>query len=261
QQGAAAAIVRAYAGRIIRDFALDRALEGRAGARLVSGERRAPPTPGTPRLAISTRGWYNPLRDYQDYMVPGILVALVTIISALLSAQNIAREKEIGTLEQLNVTPLTRSQFIAGKLAPFWVLALFEFCLGLVIARLVFDVPLRGSVPLVIAVAALYLLTTLGIGLWISTVADTQQQANFVAFFVLVIYLLMSGLFTPVDSMPRALQLAAELNPLKHFVEVMRVVLVKGAGPEAIAVPVLALTAFAAVTLTGATLRYRKTTG
>ncbi|MGH7504726.1 MAG: ABC transporter permease, partial [Longimicrobiales bacterium] len=144
---------------------------------------------------------------------------------------------------------------------PFWILALFEFCLGLAIAWWIFDVPLRGSVPLVIAVAALYLLTTLGIGLWISTVADTQQQANFVAFFVLVIYLLMSGLFTPVDSMPRALQIAAELNPLKHFVEVMRVVLVKGAGPQAIAVPVLALAAFAAVTLTGATLRYRKRAG
>jgi ABC-2 type transport system permease protein len=191
-------------------------------------------------------------------MVPGILVALVTLIGTLLTAQNIAREKELGTLEQLNVTPITRGEFIAGKLIPFWVLGMFELAAGLLLGRVVFGVPMLGSPILLFAVAAVYLVAALGIGLWISTIVETQQQAMFVTFFIMVVYLLMSGLFTPIDSMPRWVQLAAELNPVRHFVAISRAVLVKGATFRDIQQPFAILAAFAAVVFTLAVRQYSK---
>lgn len=256
QQGAAAGVVRAYASRVIARYAAE--LNARLTAeRLPAAALARRP----PRVEVRTRGWYNAELDYHNYMVPGILVALVTIIGTLLTAQNIAREKELGTLEQLNVTPVTRGQFIAGKLLPFWILAMVELCVGLALAWLVFDVPVRGSLLLVFAVAAVYLLAALGLGLLISTVAETQQQAMFVTFFVMMIYLLMSGLFTPLTSMPEWVQWLAELNPVKHFVQVMRSVLVRGAGPAEVMVPVLALATFAVVILALAVRQSSKRVG
>jgi ABC-2 type transport system permease protein len=192
--------------------------------------------------------------------VPGILVALVTMVGTLVTAQNIAREKEMGTLEQLNVTPITKGEFIVAKLLPFWVLALINLSIGLVVARLVFHVPMRGSLVLLFASAALYLLVALAIGLWISAVVETQQQAMFVTFFILMIYLLMSGLFTPVDSMPRWVQLLSELNPVRHFVTISRAILIKGAGLSEIVRPLGTLAVFAVVVLTVAVRRYEKVT-
>jgi ABC-2 type transport system permease protein len=258
ENGAAAGLVQAYASRILADWAADVGTEVRPDARTARLAAGAP-APGVPRLDVRTRGWYNPSLDYRAYMVPGVLVILVTLVGTLLTAMNIAREKEIGTLEQLNATPLARWQFVAGKLVPFWLLALVDLAVGLALAKLVFDIPTRGSVLLVFGCAAVYLLVALGIGLWISAVAETQQQAMFMSFFVVMIYLLMSGLFTPVDSMPRWAQLAAQLNPIKHFVVIMRSVLVKGAGPAEIAAPLGALAASAAVVLTLAVRQYSKT--
>ena len=201
EKGMAAGIVQFYASRILTRYADELGAVGTTGLAPPSGVE-PPPRPGAPRVDVRTRAWYNPSLDYRHYMVPGILVALVTLIGTLLTAQNIAREKELGTLEQLNVTPITRAQFIAGKLLPFWFLGMFELAGGLVIGRLVFGVPVLGSPLLLLAVAAVYLVAALGTGLWISTIVETQQQAMFVTFFVLMIYLLMSGLFTPVESMP-----------------------------------------------------------
>src|SRR5207245_1778530 len=181
-------------------------------------------------IDVRTRNWYNATLNYKHYMVPGILVALVTLIGTLLTAQNIAREKELGTLEQLNVTPITRGQFIAAKLLPFWVLGLIDLSIGLLVARFVFGVPMRGSLLLLFGSAAIYLVTALAIGLWISTLVETQQQAMFVTFFVMNVYLLMSGLFTPIDSMAPWVQVASQLNPVRHFVTISRAVLIKGAG-------------------------------
>src|SRR5262245_28642874 len=193
-------------------------------------------------------------------MVPGILVALVTLIGTLLTAQNIAREKELGTLEQLNVTPITRAQFIAAKLLPFWGLALLDFAIGLIVAKFVFDVPVRGSLLLLFASAALYMIAALAIGLWISTLVDTQQQAMFVTFFIITIYLLMSGLFTPIDSMAPWVRPLAELNPVRHFVTISRAVLMKGAGAAEIMYPLGALAVYGVVTLTLAVRQYSKRT-
>ncbi len=221
---------------------------------------RATPVPGRSRIETRVRSWYNPEQNYKHYMVPGILVALVTLISTMLTAQSIAREKELGTLEQLNVTPITRGQFITAKLLPFWALALIDLTLGLIIGRFVFGVPMRGSILLLFGAAAAYLVVTLGIGLLISTRVDTQQQAMFVTFFIMMIYLLMSGLFTPVDSMPRWVQVAAEFNPVKHFVSIARAILIKGAGLAEIATPLLILVMFAVGFFSLAVQQYRKRT-
>jgi ABC-2 type transport system permease protein len=209
-------------------------------------------------LELRTQRWFNPTRNYKHYMVPALMVSLTTIIGVLLTAQNITREKEIGTLEQLNVTPISRGQFITAKLLPFWLLSLVIFCIGLTIAKGVFGIPMRGSVVLVIFAAMIYLVVVLGIGLWISTVTQTQQQAMFVAFFVILIYLLMSGLFTPLESMPVWAQHVAQANPVKHFVFIMRAVLVKGAGLETVGPTLLGLAAGGAAVLTIAVRQYRK---
>jgi len=216
--------------------------------------------PGSARIELRTRSWYNPTLDYRYYMVPGILVGLITIISTLLAAQNIAREKELGTLEQLNVTPITRGQFITAKLLPFWVLAMVDLALGLAVGHLVFGVPMRGSLFLLFGGAAVYLVVTLGIGLLISSAVDTQQQAMFVAFFVVMIYLLMSGLFTPIDSMPRWVQPVTELNPVRHFVTISRAVLIRGAGLTEVLHPLGMLAGSAVVVFTVAVRQYAKRT-
>ena len=166
------------------------------------------------------------------------------------SAQNIAREKELGTLEQLNVTPITRGEFITAKLLPFWVLGLLEFSLGLIVGKLVFDIPMVGSLLLLYGAARVYLAVALGIGLWISTLVETQQQAMFVTFFIVIIYLLMSGLFTPIDSMAPWVQAVSQINPVRHFVTISRAILMKGAGPAAIVEPLSILAISAVVILT-----------
>jgi ABC-2 type transport system permease protein len=255
EKGSTAGIVQAYASSITAAYAseLDAAMRGTA-----FGGSEPPPRRGSPAIDVQVRSWYNPALNYQYYMVPGILVALVTLIGTLLSAQNIAREKELGTLDQLNVTPMTRGQFIAAKLLPFWALGMINLAIGLTVAALVFGVPMRGSLLLLFGSAAIYLVAALGIGLWISTVVETQQQAMFVTFFVMNVYLLMSGLFTPIDSMAPWVRVVSELNPVRHFVTIARAILMKGAGLADIARPLLTLTAFGVVTLTLAIRQYSK---
>lgn len=245
EKGSAAGIVQSYATRILNAYAAELSATLRPSRLTVAAHRGEIPVAGRSLIEVRVRSWYNPTQNYRHYMVPGILVALVTLISTMLTAQNIAREKELGTLEQLNVTPITRGQFIAAKLLPFWVLALLDLTLGLIVGRVVFGVPMHGSLVLLYGSAAAYLVVTLSVGLLISTRVDTQQQAMFVTFFIMMIYLLMSGLFTPVDSMPRWVQVVAEFNPVKHFVSIARAILIKGAGPAEIAKPFFILVAFA----------------
>lgn len=244
ERGSAAGVVQAYATQIIAGYARELAAARAPGA-------AAP-------VDIRTRHQFNPSLDYKHYMVPGILVSLVTLIGTLLAAQNIAREKELGTLEQLNVTPITRVQFIAGKLLPFWVLAMMIFTIGLIVGRLVFGIPMRGSLPLLFGALAVYLVVALALGLLISTIVETQQQAMFVTFFVMLIYLLMSGLFTPIDSMPRWVQVVADATPIKHFVVIARGILMKGAGAADLLRPLGFLAGFAAIMPLLAVAMYRK---
>ena len=204
--------------------------------------------------------WYNETLNYKTFMVPGILVLLVTMITLFLSGMNIVREKEIGTLEQINVTPIKKSQFIIGKLFPFWVIGMGLLTIGLIIAKLIFDVPMVGSLLLMYFYTSIYILVVLGIGLFISNFTQTQQQAMFIAWFFTVIFILMSGLFTPIESMPKWAQILTEFNPIKYFVEVMRMVMLKGSGFADI-LPQLSKTLIYALVMNGlAVWSYKKTT-
>ena len=214
----------------------------------------------SPRIELRTRGWYNQELDYKHYMIPGILVQLLTVIGTLLTAMNIVREKEIGTLEQLNVTPIPRPAFIAAKLLPLLSIAIVEFAIGLAVARWGFGVPMRGSIPLLFLSAVIYLVVALSLGLWISTMVHTQQQAMFVSFFLIMIYLLMSGLFTPVRSMPGWAQWIAEVNPVKHIIVIMRSVMLKGAGLTDILRPLAILCVSGVLALSLAVRQYGKRT-
>lgn len=203
--------------------------------------------------------WYNNTLNYKTYMVPGILVLLVTMLTLFLSGMNIVREKEMGTLEQINVTPIKKYQFIIGKLFPFWILGLLILTIGLIIAKLIFQVPIIGNIGLIYLFSAVYLLVVLGMGLLISNYTDTQQQAMFIAWFFVVIFILMSGLFTPIESMPVWAQNVTLFNPIRYFVEVIRMVMLKGSSFSDISTQFLII-CFYAVLMNGlAVLSYKKT--
>ncbi len=210
-------------------------------------------------IEITNSYWYNPQLNYKNFMVPAILVILVTVIGLLLSGLNLVREKELGTIEQINVTPIKKYQFIAGKLIPFWILALIELAFGLTLGKLLFDIPMLGSLWLLFGTAALYLLVVLSIGLIISTITNTQQQAMFITFFFLIICIMMSGIFTAVESMPRWAQLLDRLNPVYYFMRIMRMILLKGSGFTDIIPEILSLSVFAILMLNIANRIYKKT--
>jgi len=253
EDGAAAGVTLSYAQRIVAEYASELSATLHVATSASEG-----PAPGQGRLDVRARGWYNPELDYRSYMVPGILVQLVTLVATLLTALNIVREKELGTLEQLNVTPVTRGQFIAAKLIPLWSLGLVALSIGMIVARFAFHVPMRGSVLLVFGTASIYLLAALGVGLLVSTIVSTQQQAMFVTFFIILVYLLMSGLFTPIRSMPTWGQWIAQANPVMHFIEIMRAVMLRGAGLREIARSLAALTLLAAVMFSLSVRQYAK---
>lgn len=249
--GSAAAVSNGYATSILQDF------NKNIAAQWINKLNCAP----VKTIETKVSYWFNPEMNYQTFMVPGILVLLVTMIGMFLAGMNIVREKEIGTIEQLNVTPIKKYQFITGKLLPFWILALFELAFGLLIGKLVFDIPIVGSIFLIFFFAAIYLMVILGMGLFVSTITETQQQAMFIAWFFMVIFILMSGLFTPIESMPGWAQAITRFNPVAYFVAVMRMVMLKGAHFADIRLH-LAVMVFSAFLLLGlATWRYRKVAG
>ena len=179
-------------------------------------------------IQISENFWYNPLLNYKVYMVPGIIAVLVTVIGMMLSGLNLVREKEIGTIDQINVTPIKKYHFLLGKLVPFLIIALFDLSFGLVIAKLAFNIPFVGSLLTLFAMASAYLIAALGVGLFISTVANNQQQVMFIAYFILMVFMLMSGLFTPAESMPHWAQTMNLVNPIYYFMKSIRMILLKG---------------------------------
>ncbi len=203
--------------------------------------------------------WYNETLNYKTFMVPGILVLLVTMITLFLSGMNIVREKEIGTLEQINVTPIKKYQFIIGKLFPFWIVGYGLLTIGLILAKVIFNVPMLGSLLLIYFYTGIYLLVVLGMGFFISNFTDTQQQAMFIAWFFVVIFILMSGLFTPIESMPSWAQTLTEFNPIKYFVEVMRMVMLKGASLHDIFPQIIKTTMYAIIMNGLAVWSYKKT--
>lgn len=245
-----AGLVNAYCTRIISGF----------NRQIRSDWFRVDDSVGITTLEIIPRFWYNPLLDYKIYMFSGILVIIVTLIGMLLTALNLVREKEMGTTEQINVTPIRKYQFIIAKLLPFWIIALFELAFGLVVGRLLYDLPVVGSLGLLFLVAAVYLFVVLGIGLFLSTISNTQQQLMFVAFFFITTFILMSGVFTPQESMPAWAQKVNLINPAAYFMRVIRMVLLKGSGFQDISREFYSLGIYATIILTLAVTNYRKTT-
>ena len=248
--GATAAVENVYASSIIQDF--------NQGIRIQSAGVASVQTLQPKTFSITQSFWFNPELDYKTFMVPGILVLLVTMVAIFLAGMNIVREKEIGTLEQINVTPIRKHQFIVGKLLPFWLLGMIELGFGLVLCKVVFNIGVAGSLWVILLFAGIYLLVVLGIGFFISNFANTQQQAMFLSWFFMVIFILMSGLFTPVESMPGWARVITEFNPVRYFVEVMRMVMLKGAGLADILPQLVKLSVYAFVINGLAVVGYRK---
>jgi ABC-2 type transport system permease protein len=215
-------------------------------------------TPVT-RIEIASMGWFNPREEYKFYMVPGILVLLLTLVGGFMSALNIVREKEIGTIEQINVTPIKKWEFILGKLIPFWIVGLIVFTIGLAVMYVVYGIFPAGSIPALYLFAGVYLVALLGFGFLISTISNSQLQAMFVAFFFIMIFILMSGFFTSIDSMPDWARLMSQLTPVTHFIHVVRLIVLKGSGLVHVYMELCYLVAFAMVLNGLAIWNYRKT--
>jgi ABC-2 type transport system permease protein len=250
QNSNASAVALGYCNRILLEFMQDN-LAGHIAR--------------NPRLARSirfiapvSRIWYNPELKSVYYMIPGIISILLTIITMLLTSLAIVKEREIGTLDQLMVTPLTSWQIIAGKTIPFAFLGFLEMGVAMTFGVLWFKVPIVGSLPLLALLAGVFILTTLGLGIFISTLVNTQQQALFLSWFFMVSFILMSGFFYPIENMPKWAQAITYVNPLRYFIEILRELFLKGAGLYALWPEVLRLLCIGVVIFTLATLRFQK---
>lgn len=211
-----------------------------------------------PSVSVSEKNLYNPHLNYKLFMVPALMVMLVTVICGFLPALNIVSEKEVGTIEQMNVTPVGKFKFILAKLIPFWVVGFVVLTLSFGLAWLIYGILPVGSLGIIYLLSALFVLVMSGFGLVISNHSATMQQAMFVMFFFIIILLLMSGLFTPVMSMPQWAQIITILNPLKYFVDIMRMVYLKGSGLTDLSLQIGALLAFATLFNFWAVKSYRK---
>lgn len=210
------------------------------------------------QIEVASSNWFNPLMNYKYFMVPGILVILLTMVGTNLTAINIVKEKEIGTIEQINVTPIRKFHFILGKLIPFWVMGLFVLTIGLIIARVAYGIIPAGSFITIYVFAAIYLLAVLGLGLLISTYSVNQQQSMLLSFFLMMIFILLGGLYTSIDSMPEWAKWITHFNPVSYFIEVMRMVVLKGSSLADIKFHLLKISGFAMVFISWAVFSYHK---
>ena len=216
---------------------------------------------GMPLSAIDSRVrvWFNPQLESRNFMIPGVIALLLLVITTNLSSMAIVRERELGTLEQLNVTPLGRWELILGKLLPYAVFGMIDVLLVLGVAVYWFEVPLRGSVMLLLGASVVYLLCTFGLGLLVSTISATQQQAMMTStFFFLVPMVYLSGFIFPIENMPRAIQAVTTLIPLRYFLVIVRGIFLKGIGFDVLWPQFAALAIWGLSVLSLAALRSRK---
>jgi len=239
----------AYLSGVIRDYNTDIILKNS-----VPGAQMA-----LKQIDITNRYWYNELLNYKFYMLPGILAILVMAIGFLLAGLNLVREKEIGTIEQINVTPVKKYQFMIAKMVPFLIIGLIDLVVGLAIGKLTFNIPFEGSIPVLFLGSAIFLVAVLGLALFISTMSGTQQQYMFTAFFFMIIFILMSGIFTPFESMPLWAQKFDLVNPVAYLIRINRMVMLKGSTIADISSDLYSLSALAIVFTAFAVRRYRKT--
>lgn len=236
--------VQEIIGRHIQEFATDHA----------PGNIKQAPA----NVNISNIYWYNEQMNYKNLIVPGILVILVTLIGCYVTALNLVREKEIGTIEQVNVTPIKRWQFLIGKMIPFWLLGMVEFIAGLVIMKFVFGISVQGSIPLLLGITAVYLFVMLGLGFFISSVSENQLQSMFIVLFLFIVFVLLSGVFTPTEGMPEWAHRINYLNPMSFYIEVIKKIILKGSEFASVQKETAVLAVMAVIINTGAVLSYKE---
>lgn len=239
----------AYLNGVIRDYNMN------IIARITGGQTLT----SIPQVQVTNRYWYNELLNYKHYMLPGILGILVLAIGFILAGLNLVKEKESGTIEQINVTPVKKYHFITAKIIPFLIIGLVDLALGLIIGKLAFNIPFEGSIALLFFCSAIFLVAVLGLALFISTFSGTQQQFMFTGFFFMIIFILMSGIFTPLESMPVWAQKINLANPVVYIMRINRMVMLKGSTFHDIIVEICALIVIAIISTTLAVYRYRKT--
>lgn len=212
-----------------------------------------------PLINVVPQYKFNPYLDYKVFMIPALMVILLTMLTGFLPALNIVSEKEIGTIEQMNVTPVNKFTFILAKLIPYWTIGFTVLTLCFGIAALVYNILPMGSLLTIYLLSGVYILVMSGFGLVISNYSNTMQQAMFVMFFFMMILILMSGLFTPINSMPEWAQIITRFNPQRYFIEIMRMAYLKGSSITELTTQVFALIGFALFFNTWAVISYRKT--
>ena len=244
-------VAMGYAGNLINAYNEELSRE----QLLAAGQSEAPRA-----IDARIRVWFNPQLESRDFMIPGIVALLLLVITTNLSSMAVVREKELGTLEQLNVTPVTRWQLILGKLLPYGIIGILDVILVTTVAVTWFRIPLLGSPILLFATSCIYLLTTLGLGLFISTISNTQQQAMMTAtFFFLTPMLYLSGFIFPIENMPAVIQPVTYLIPLRYFIIIVRGIFLKGIGVAVLWPQILALLAWGLAIVGLAVARSRKT--
>lgn len=248
-------IVGGYASNVVSGYAA-KAMERQRRIR----QAAAPAAVWVPaaNLVPRTRVWFNPSLKSRNYFIPGVIVNIIAIVTIMLTSMSIVREKEIGTMEQLMVTPIRPIELMLGKLLPFALVGMVQVTLVVVLAKLVFSVPLQGSVLVLYACAALFLLTTLGVGLFISTISQTQQQAMMSSFMFFMPAFMLSGFAFPIRNMPDPVQYLTYINPLRYFMEIVRGVFLKGTGVAVLWPQMLALAAIGVCVFAGSALRFHK---
>ena len=252
-----ASIVSSYASSIITNFASG-VMEARSRGLLAARQVSSPVSFHVPQLKLQSRVWFNPDLMSRNYFVPGIVVNIIMLITLMLTAMAIVREKEIGTMEQLMVTPIRPIELMLGKTLPFALVGLVDTVLVIIAALLMFHVPFRGSALLLFFCAILFLMTSLGAGLFISTISETQQQAMMTTFLFFQPFFLLSGFAFPVRNMPVPIQYLTYLNPVRYFIEIVRGIFLKASGVSVLWPQMAALAVFGVVILTLSSLRFRK---
>lgn len=252
-----ASLVASYATSVVSSYSQD-VMNEQARDKLVGRTAQGPIHPGIPTLNLRSRVWFNPDLKSRNYFVPGVVVNIIALVTLMLTAMAIVREKEIGTMEQLMVTPIKPVELMIGKTLPFAVVGLVDMVLVVIVARLLFHVPFRGSGLILLLASICFLLTSLGAGLFISTVSRTQQQAMMTTFLFFQPCFLLSGFAFPIRNMPIVVQYITYLNPVRYFMEIVRGLFLKGSGISVLWPQMVALAVIGVVVMWRSAARFHK---
>ncbi len=250
QNSNSSAVALGYSNRILLDFMSDHVS--------LSAARNPNIARNVKMITPMNQAWYNPELKSVYYMIPGIISILLTIITMLLTGMAIVKEREIGTLDQLMVTPIKSWQLIAGKTIPFALLGFVEISIAMTFGVLWFKVPIVGSLPFLALLAGIFIMTTLGLGIFVSTLVNTQQQSLFLTWFLMVTFIMLSGFFYPIENMPDWVQFITYANPLRYFIAILRELFLKGAGLNALWPELLSLLTIGVTIFSMAVLRFHK---